>query len=397
MTTRQWHDNHYEKTNPETHPQHWRRFIDIDPFNPENRVEGYIQMKGGDHYGALDIREVNGKTALQFLTVTPKTSYPFFKDGTWVLQNVQDIQAYLKLDGTNICQFAYHDAEGKEFTSFKVRIRPFMAPFFINLMNRCLKRYPSIRDKKLHAGEAVIYELYGHDNPMLIRYTHGIDLAMTFGRQQDGRIITLREEHNPIFAGIDCPRAPSRSITPGDDIQAEYRRRQQQIGDSLVKITDEQFDGEEGEMLYATFANGSRTGPGEFTRLIKLKPSQIEEIHWASDHITRQELEAVSRNVFELSDTPTEQDMIQLLAEDWSDRQIQNSIETIQKVLASTLEKREYQNQILWVYRENHSPGDFRENPKAVMRNLSQHFSRKDMSKVYTTLVERGLAGPQSR
>ena len=150
-------------------------------------------------------------------------------------------------------------------------------------------------------------------------------------------------------------------------------------------------------MLYATFADGSRTEPGEFTRLIKLKPSQIEEIHWASGHITRQELEAVSRNVFELSDTPTEQDMIQLLAEDWSDRQIQNSIETIQKVLASTLEKREYQDQVLWVYQENYSPGDFRENPKEVMRSLSQYFSRKDMNKVYTTLVERGLAGPESR
>ena len=43
MTTRQWHDNHYEKTNPETHPQHWRRFIDIDPFNPENRESTQLQ------------------------------------------------------------------------------------------------------------------------------------------------------------------------------------------------------------------------------------------------------------------------------------------------------------------------------------------------------------------
>ena len=43
MTTRQWHDNHYEKTTPETHPQHWRRFIDVDPFNPENRGSTQLQ------------------------------------------------------------------------------------------------------------------------------------------------------------------------------------------------------------------------------------------------------------------------------------------------------------------------------------------------------------------
>ena len=262
MTTRQWHDSHYEQTTMETHPQHWRRFTEVDPFNPENRVEGYIQMKGGDHYGALDIREVNGKTALQFLTVTPKTSYPFFKDGTWVLQNVQDIQAYLKLDGTNICQFAYHDAEGKEFTSFKVRIRPFMAPFFINLMNRCLKRYPSIRDKKLHAGEAVIYELYGY---MTTQCSSGtptdIDLAMTFGQStgRDGSSPSGRST-TPSSPDIDCPRAPSRSINARETTsRREYREpATTDQRDGLVKITDEQFDGEEGEMLYATFANGSQ-------------------------------------------------------------------------------------------------------------------------------------------
>ena len=52
QTTRTWHDNHYEHTTPDSHYGRWRQFIEIDPFNPENRMEGHIQMQGGDEYGA---------------------------------------------------------------------------------------------------------------------------------------------------------------------------------------------------------------------------------------------------------------------------------------------------------------------------------------------------------
>ena len=394
MTTRTWHDNHFEHTTMESHPNRWRHFIQTDPFNPQNQLEGGIQMQGGEEYGALDIREVNGRPAPQFITVMPKTTYPFFKDGSWVLHDVLDLQAYTKLDGTNICQFGYHDADGREFTSFKVRVRPFMAPHFINLMEPVLRNYPGVREKKLWPGEAIMYELYGHDNPMLIRYPHPIDLALLFARDHTGRIVTLQEDHH-IFEGLDCPRAPHRPIGDITDIQAEYRRRQEEITGELVKITDEQFDGQEGEMLYAAFPEGSRSQPGNFTRLIKLKAHQIEEVHWAKDHIDRKELEATARNVFELTGNPTEQDLIQLLAEDWNESQIEKSLETIRRVLADALERRTYQERVMKVYREHHGPEDFQQDPRAVMRSLSQHFSRHDMNKVYSTLVERGLADPK--
>ena len=76
QTARNWHDNHYERTTPDSHQGRWRRFIEIDPFNPENRLEGHIQMQGGDEYGTLAIQTVNGRPAPQFIRTMPnKTCY----------------------------------------------------------------------------------------------------------------------------------------------------------------------------------------------------------------------------------------------------------------------------------------------------------------------------------
>ena len=148
-------------------------------------------------------------------------------------------------------------------------------------------------------------------------------------------------------------------------------------------------------MLYATFPDGARTEPGEFTRLIKLKAHQIEEVHWAKDHISKEEIQATARNTFELTDNPGEQELIQLLAEDWSAKQIEKSMETIQRVMQKTVDHRRYQDRVLQLYHESHGPNDFQNDPRTVMRNLSQHFNRKEMTQVYSALVERGLANPR--
>ena len=389
MTTRAWHDSHYQHTDKDTHPHRWRHFIEIDPFNPENRVEGYVQMSGGDEYGTLDIQEVNGRPAPQWIIAMPKTACPFFKDGAWVLQDVAKVQAYLKLDGTNICQYAYEDADGAVFTSFKLRTRPFMPPHFLNLLEKVLERYSGVREKKLQPGQCIMYELYGKSNPMIIRYREDIQLALLCGRDGDRGIITLADK-TPLFEGIDCPKAPWVPIEAQSDIQAEYRRRQDVYTEEISPATDNMFDGEEGEMLYVTFPDGARSEPGPFTRLIKLKAHQVEEIHWRPDHISRQEAEATARNVFEVADDPTEQDLFQLLAEDWETKQIQRSIDTIRAALAEVLERRRFQDQVLEVYHQHFDEYEFHLNRAGVMRVLSQHFNRADMNRVYSALVERG-------
>ena len=388
-STRIWHDIHYRHTTPESHPKLWRPFLEIDPLNPGNRMGGYIQIVGGDEYGALAITEVNGRPAPQFIKVTPKAAYPFHKGGDWVLYGAEDVASYLKIDGTNICQYAYQDADGRPFTTFKLRTRPFMSPHFLNLLERALDRYPAVQQRQLQPGECLAYELYGYENRMLIRYLEPIDLALLFGRDAAGNLLAPHREH-PHFAGLDCPIAEHRAIALSGDLTDAYRQRQQEISSRLVRLEDEYFEGEEGEMLYVRFADGARTEPGGFTRLIKLKPPEIEEIHWASDHVPREELVVVARNVFEVSDDPEIADMVQLLAEEWSDDQIGRSLDTIERVLNEAKERRAFQDEVLSLYAQLYAPDAFRANRTAVMRSLSQHFPKTVMSKVYSVLVERG-------
>ena len=387
--TKIWHDLHYRHTEPATHPRMWRPFIEVDPANPQNRVVGHIQFIGGDEYGALAISHVNDRPAPQFIKVTPKAAYPFHKDGSWVLHDAQEVSAFEKIDGTNICQYGYRDAEGRPFTSFKLRTRPFMSPHFLNLLDRALEQYPGVRQRRLQSGEAVVYELFGYENRLLIRYNEPIDLALLFGRDSRGELVAPHEAET-LFAGLDCPVADRRPFDLAADLSETYRERQQEISSRLVRLDDEYFEGEEGEMLYVRFPDGAREQPGSFTRLIKLKPPEIEEIHWALDHVPRNEAAAVARNVFEVSDTPELADMVQLLAEEWTDDQIARSIDTIQRVLEEAVERRAFQDEVLKVYGQLHGPGAFREDRAAVMRSMSQRFPRSLMTKIYSVLVERG-------
>ena len=368
-----WHDNHYRITSPETTPRSWSTFEDLaDPYNPDNRLSGWVQRVGGDEYGCLVIARVNGLPAPQRILATPKTSYPYRKDRAWLMRRARKVLSFLKYDGTNICQYAYHDAHGNEFTSFKLRLRPFVPPRFLPMLERTLERYPGVRDLKLAQGEAMVYELYGR-NP------------------EDGDIEPARAG-DPNFDRLDCPLA--EETAPGDwrNNREEYLRRQLEHSGNLVPVTSEgetTFQGDEGEMLYVRFSGRERSKPGDFTRMIKLKPTEIEEIHQASDFVPRAELEATVRNIFEAADEPDITDFVMLLSEEWSDSQVARSMETAERVLAAALRNRAFQDAVLEKFLAEFQPAQFQLETRTVMRHLSEHFSRNDMKRVYSTLAER--------
>ena len=388
-----WHDNHYRRTSPETRPRSWDRFENIpDPYNPGNRMSGWVQRVGGDEYGTLIVSEVNGRQASQRISATPKAAYPYRKDRVWLLEQAQSIRAFLKYDSTNICQYSYEDADSNRFTSFKLRTRPFIPPRFQPMLAHVLARYPKTASLQMARDEVMIYELYGQTNPMLIEYDMDIELRSLCRRGRETGDMIPADPDDPRFARLDCPLAQPGLVSTWDDIHREYTRRQSAYSEGLVVSSrdgEKTFRGQEGEMLYVRFPDGDRSEPGAFTRLIKLKPVEIEEIHQASDFVPRPELEATVRNIFEAADEPDITDFIMLLAEEWSDDQIGRSMETAERVLAEALARRAFEDAVLGVFFENFQPEDFFSDPGTVMRLLSAHHPKGEMQRVYGVLTLR--------
>ena len=157
------------------------------------------------------------------------------------------------------------------------------------------------------------------------------------------------------------------------------------------------FRGEEGEMLYATFPDGDRSLPGAFTRMIKLKPPEIEEVHQTLQHVPRTELEATVRNIFEAADDPTINDFVMLLSEEWEDDQIRRSMDTAERVLAETLTRHRFQEGVLNTYFEHFTPDDLHQKRREVMTAMGKVYPRGEMQRVFAVLAERMLPPPDQR
>jgi len=75
-------------------------FEEIDPYNSQNILKGYVNRRQGHLYGALWITHVNGKLCRQFIYSAPKQHYPFDKDKQeWIFPEYDTIELYEKLDG----------------------------------------------------------------------------------------------------------------------------------------------------------------------------------------------------------------------------------------------------------------------------------------------------------
>ena len=394
----QWHDAHYRTTTPQESPGKWDHFENIpDPYNEGNTMSGYVNRRSGDEYGTLIVTHVNEVEAPQRIRGTPKASYPYSHNRDWLMQSADAIRTYIKYDGTSICQYSYADAQGHRYTSFKLRTRPFIPPRFHVLLSRTLERYPAVANLHLLEAEAVLYELYGRQNPILIQYDTEIELVALCRRDPANGDLIPADAADPSFARLDCPLAEPTATADWLDIQAEYTARQTIHSRNLVETEldgEKMFQGHEGEMLYATFRNGDRSSPGAFTRLVKLKPPEIEEIHQALDHVPRTELEATARNIFEAADNPTMTDFIMLLSEEWADDQIARSMDTAERVLAETLERHEFQEGVLHTYLQHFTPTDLGRDHRTVMRKLATLYPRRDMQRVFSILSTRLPAPP---
>lgn len=374
-----------------------RPFTEADPFNPKNMVEGLIGTHNDHRYGALWITSVNGVPEEQFIYATPKLHYPFDRVGRYNFPSAQTIETYTKLDGTNIFMFRY-TARGQTFISYKTRLRPFLASMgrfgdFLDMWKEMLLNYPDIPKLFLTNPQmdGFSFELYGSLNKHLMKYSIALDTALLFAIKGGGEVSEVVPPSWLSLEDMAVPVAALESKVTSNYVW-EYEQSQETMNTAL-KDTDMGLEGQEGTVWYLLTKDG-------VWMQFKCKPEQIENIHWAAGGIPKLMLKATAYNVLESEPEITKKALVNLLLEEFTQEQVDASVTRIEAILEEVKTELEFQDRVAVILEKLLVPGllvDYELTLPDVMRFLSNHFERGEMSIVYhhaTILLEKEF-GPQ--
>ncbi len=306
-------------------------FSEIDPFNPQNHVEGQISFSKDRRYGALQIKKINGEPIDQPLILgTPKIAYPFGLGHNYRFPSAERIYRFRKYDGTNIFMYRYA-YNGLKYITFKVRLFPFLRGRYITMWQHIRRKYPQITELfKLNPDvTGFSFELYGSDNPHTIQYEDvKLDIVLLFGlRGRQGQIVLNTE----LEAG-DIPKAEHLGTVEKDYVW-HYEQEQQDLDRRLefIGLNENQapiFKGEEGSIWYV------KTKGTHEIRPYKCKPHRIEQVHWTQGltQLSATVIWATILKAFENWENPELDEIIAILNEDYPIHQIMISMEQIKQM-----------------------------------------------------------------
>lgn len=204
-------------------------FDEVDPFNPENQLRGFI-VKKRRRRGDLRITHVNGQACAQYVHATP--TIPLLET-TAPLPDFDRAHIFDKLDGTNVLLFRYHDAGGREHVSYKTRASPFLRlqPYgdFVALWRTMLERYAAQLDELIAAPHHFGFELFGRDLRILTDYPTALDARLLYAIDRDtGRILapeTVETYAFPTPTKLAEYEAGTSAATLHDDVLAQCEGR----------------------------------------------------------------------------------------------------------------------------------------------------------------------------
>ena len=357
---------------PEDAPKEkdWSAFTVDDTFN-DNKLEGYLCRSSNRFYGALLLTYVNSEWQPQFIFCTPKLHYPVNKTGEWHFPKAQRVEAYTKLDGTNIFAYVYL-YRNTPYQTFKTRQTAVVSDTvlipFKSLLLEVLDREKAMAFWRA-TGKNLSFELYGAKNPHLINYSIPISLAYLFCVDSAGNVFP--PSSHP-WDGECAEHKTIRSI----NLAEEYKDHQQQDENRLRPQEDGTFMGSEGRVWYLLTE-------GMKWVMLKCKPHSIELIHWASGGIGRNVVTATALNAIE-SGPLTVEAVKTLLLEEFSEEQITKSSDRITSVVREVIASIGFRDKVLSVY--DTLGLSISGNKVETMRTLDKHFNKKEMKKVYSTL-----------
>jgi hypothetical protein len=379
-----------------------------DTFNPKNKLAGYLCRHTDIRYGALVIYKINHiiYNIPQIILATPKIHYPFGKTDEHqerqyhFPKDVQKVEVYPKLDGTNICCYSYVDPFGERFITFKTRLQPVLQDqdgTFGNFAS--LWRELQTADSGLselcnlaRSGElALSFELYGHRNKHLVIYQEPLATRFLFAiEQKTGNI--LPPSALSTFRNVTTKAEPyllkaSDVIRSQDQLIPTYQRLREETEKNNKKVLqneEENIEGIEGYVFYVQESSGQ-------WHQFKNKPESIEELHWATGGILKNVLASAAWKVLEAGQELTSETLKKLLLEDFLPHQIASSQNRLDKVIADVYTKVQWRAEVQKAY---DACGCFwqEHGKREVMKALSKKFEPSQMKKVFSALREIGIA-----
>ncbi len=371
-------------------PKYWQPFDATSPGGIP--FAGYVCRHESDKLGMLAVTSIGGQNRLEFIYAMPKIHYPYQQDRQGhagaqlvipVPPNAVDARFTIKLDGTAIIWYPLTGAEGNVLEVIpRTRLQPVLTPSRWGNWNRLLdEALPdrsgverAVRDQRV----VLAFELWGYRNPHLIKYDTPLELtlhtAIRHKKPISYRLLAdfARRYGFDLVESIEVARPDPAGL-------AEAYRRWQETMEARNQSAGEGVYIAEGAVLVISTA--------ETSTYLKCKPTSIEEIHWAvgqhiSKAIVQQTLHKMLENGYDFDAGQAEDVMIELET-DFQAPEIESQADLIRKVWAEfTLELQKQ----AWLRSLVDASGLEPRDLPNLMRYLSQHYRKQDMSWVYATV-----------
>lgn len=357
-------------------------FEEIDVYNGNNLLGGFITKTEGHYYGSLFITHINGmKSKDQFIQSSPKIKYPYDRNGIFSFRNVPGTlaHAYEKYDGTAIIAYCY-EYRGKMYKTYKTRATAVTKSFelfnFTELWRKILIKYPTISEH-VTARQSLVFELYGVKNTHLILYKVSLDAVLLFAIDRETEEYIVPQE----LGRLNFPTAKVKYTIKSDhDFPSYYNKIRGEI-ESMNEVTDKGIIGSEGVVIYVD--GGSKTG-GWIQ--YKCKPQSVMDVHCAPG-LGRKDIVATVYNAFEnYSEDEINYNTVKLLLmEEVTEREVdarkplvEKCIEAVKKdVIVRKHIIDEYSKLDISIEKDKH----------VVMRHMSKLFEKKMMKYVYSIIL----------
>lgn len=369
--------------------KHWQDFSVTSPGGID--FAGYLCRQESERLGTLALTWVEGRERLEFIAGMPKIPYPYQRDHGQVQlvipmpPRATDARFTLKLDGTCILFYALRDEEGEVLEVIpRTRLTPVLKSSrwgdWNALLDEVLPDRAPVERAVREQSVTLAFELWGYRNPHLVSYDTGLALTLHTGIRHKRLLAFPRLVQ--IARRYDLPLVESIEVATPDaeGLAAAYRAWQEKMEAANVAAGADRYI-QEGAVLAISTARTAR--------YYKCKPPSIEEIHWRVDQsigqeVIRQALHKMRENNYDFT-TGQVEDLIEELERDFQRPYVEQQEELIRRVWIEyvvELQKKEWLRGLV-----EQSGLDPRDTPN-LMRYLSSHYPRKEMSWVYSAAVE---------